>query len=325
MDFSIIIPTYNRRDYLKRTLELLSKQSKYKFSVIISDNCSSYDVNDVVESFSPEFQDNICVMKNPVNIGMAGNIASCFTKMTSDWCWFLADDDMPGINAVETIFDDIAFAQKENIGVIQYPHYDIQNKIIERKVIISNLKEYVDYFDLLYESGVTITKIQGSNIWLSNKVFSKKSIQDYIQFAFQYANTGIPQTIPILKMLEKQSSKMMIHNKIVVEYPEIGEEEKTWNVREIAIGISTLSYLPLDVDFEVKKKVCFDLMMKYKYLLDDYRKNGKTDVFLLNTVYENMYKYILPETEKEFFTRLIELAKDGKDMDLLLSIDLYGK
>ena len=71
----------------------------------------------------------------------------------------------------------------------------------------------------------------------------------------------------------------------------------------------------------------YNIMCIYScyYCFDDYRNKGKTDTFLLNTVYENMYKYILPDKEKEFFTQVIELAKEGKDIDFLLGIDLYSK
>ncbi len=321
MNLSIIITTYNRQNCLKRTLELLSKQTKSQFDILISDNCSSYDVHDVVKNFSVDFQDKICIMGNPVNIGMVGNITSCFTKMASDWCWFLADDDLPRLNAVETILEDIEYAQRENVGVIQYPHYAIPYEKIEKKVIIKNLKEYGDYSDLLYECGVTITNIQGSNIWLSNKVYCRERILDYVQFAFQYSNTGIPQTIPIIKMLEAQSSRMLIHNEIVVEYPAIGDEEKTWNVHDVALGLSTLSYLPLKEKAEVKRKVWYYLMLKYKYVLEDYKKRGETDILFLQVLYENMYKYILKEKEKEFLDHLIELAKDKKDIEFLSKME----
>lgn len=321
MDLSVIITTYNRRECLKRTLELLSKQTKDQFNIIISDNCSSYDVLDVIKGFSLGFKKRIIVMKNPANIGMVGNIASCFTKMTGDWCWFLADDDLPRLDAVETIYEDILFAQEKNVGVIQYPHYSIPDEIIKTRVIINDLSEYASYSELLYKNGVTLTNVQGSNIWLSNKVYCRERVLDYIQFAFQYANTGIPQTIPILKMLEKQSSKFLVHNKIVVEYPVLGDEQKSWNVCEIALGTSTLSYLPLDVDFEVKRRVWYYLMLKYKYVLEDYRKKGKTDLFFLQAVYNNMFKYILTEKENEFFVRLIELAKNEKEIEFLSKME----
>lgn len=328
MELSVIITTYNRRECLKKTLELLSKQTNSQFNIIISDNCSSYDVLDVVKCFSMDFQNRISVMKNPANIGMVGNIASCFTKMTGDWCWLLADDDLPRLDAVEKIFEDILFAQEENIGVIQYPHYSIPDEKIETRVIINDLSEYANYSERLYRNGVTLTNVQGSNIWMSNKVYCRERVLDYIRFVFQYANTGIPQTIPILKMLENQSSKLLIHNEIVVEYPVIGDEQKSWNVCEIALGTSTLSYLPLDVDFEVKRRVWYYLMLKYKYVLEDYRKKGKTDLFFLEAVYNNMFKYILTEKEKDFFIKLIELAKNGKEIEYMAKmekVDAYNK
>ena len=318
---SIIIQTYNRRARLLNTLRLLEKQNEKSFNVIISDNCSNYSVDDILSELSDEISSRIILTRNAANLGMVGNIVTCFNKINSKWCWLLADDDQPEENAVQTILQDINEAERINAGVIQYPHFDFSKDIFKEKIVVEELRDYVDYCNNLLNKGVSLTNIQGSNIWLSNKVFCKERIKRYIQFAYRYANTGIPQTIPIIKMLEEKKYKLLIHNKVIVHYPEIGNFEKTWNEVDIALGLSTLSYIPLDIDYEVKVGIWYFLMLRYKCVLHKYKEMGKSNYLFLKSVYENIYKFILKDEEKKFFELLIELAKEDSDIDFLKNWD----
>jgi glycosyltransferase involved in cell wall biosynthesis len=49
--FSIVIPVYNRREYLRRAIASCLKQTAREFEVIVSDDCSSEDLREVTESF----------------------------------------------------------------------------------------------------------------------------------------------------------------------------------------------------------------------------------------------------------------------------------
>lgn len=67
---SICIPTYNRCEYLKKSLESIVSQPEFtveNFEIVISDNCSTDDTFNVVQSFSQKFQ-NINYHKNETNI-----------------------------------------------------------------------------------------------------------------------------------------------------------------------------------------------------------------------------------------------------------------
>ena len=97
--------------------------------------------------------------------------------------------------------------------------------------------------------------------------------------------------------------------------------EKTWNEVDIALGLSTLSYIPLDIDYEVKVGIWYFLMLRYKCVLHKYKEMGKSNYLFLKSVYENIYKFILKDEEKNFFELLIELAKEDSDIDFLKNWD----
>ena len=69
---SICIPTYNRAEYLKVTLESIIRQKRFvetnDVEIVISDNCSADDTQQVVESIAKNFGDKIRYYRNEVNI-----------------------------------------------------------------------------------------------------------------------------------------------------------------------------------------------------------------------------------------------------------------
>lgn len=74
MDISVIIPTYNRREILKKCLELLAKQTypPDKFEVIIVDDNSTDGTAEMVRNFKAPFAANF-ILQDKNNGGPAAN------------------------------------------------------------------------------------------------------------------------------------------------------------------------------------------------------------------------------------------------------------
>lgn len=107
--FSILITTYNRKERLLQMLKSIEEQGLFdRYSILISDNCSDYDVEGVIkESFSEGFSSIITVHRWNFNIGMSSNISVSMALVESDWCLFLSDDDELMPNAISKILSDI--------------------------------------------------------------------------------------------------------------------------------------------------------------------------------------------------------------------------
>ncbi|MBD2774457.1 glycosyltransferase family 2 protein [Iningainema tapete] len=88
---SVIIPTYNRVEYLKEALNSAVKQTYQNIEIIVSDNCSTDNTQAVVESFPDS---RIRYWRQPTNLGMFANQMYAFKAGRGKYVASLHDDDM---------------------------------------------------------------------------------------------------------------------------------------------------------------------------------------------------------------------------------------
>jgi glycosyltransferase involved in cell wall biosynthesis len=67
MTIDIIIPTYNRKNYLKKAIDSVLKQSYKDINIIISDNDSDDLTEELVNEYLSKY-DNIYYYKQDINI-----------------------------------------------------------------------------------------------------------------------------------------------------------------------------------------------------------------------------------------------------------------
>src|SRR5574344_1254415 len=93
---TIVITTYNRRQPLYEQLHSLEIQGQYdKYSIIVSNNCSDYDVDKWLdEKLSLDFRNIVTVHNRKYNVGSDVNIAFSFQLVETQWMWLLSDDDV---------------------------------------------------------------------------------------------------------------------------------------------------------------------------------------------------------------------------------------
>jgi glycosyltransferase involved in cell wall biosynthesis len=92
---SICIPTYNRALYLRRCLQSVLSTKDNDIEVIVQDNCSPDNTEEIVNCFGDS---RVKYYKNPKNIGGVLNAISIIEKANGDFIFFLTDDDymLPG-------------------------------------------------------------------------------------------------------------------------------------------------------------------------------------------------------------------------------------
>jgi glycosyltransferase involved in cell wall biosynthesis len=91
---SICIPTYNRAPYLRDCLERCLKDVvlDFPFEIVVSDNHSTDDTEEVVRSFIAQ-DAPIRYVKGDVNTGMIPNMNSALRLGRGEYLTYLADDD----------------------------------------------------------------------------------------------------------------------------------------------------------------------------------------------------------------------------------------
>lgn len=98
---SVGIPTYNRPQGLRRTLECITGQSYQNLEIIVSDNAStSNETARVVQEFMRE-DPRIQYVRQPENIGSIPNFQFVLGKATGEFFMWAADDDEWDVSFVD--------------------------------------------------------------------------------------------------------------------------------------------------------------------------------------------------------------------------------
>jgi len=112
--FSIIVPSYNRKEEIPALLESLTKQTSYNFDVVIVDDCSKEPV-EVTQSYPFAVK----VIRNETNQGAAESRNIGARSAQQAWLLFLDDDDRFAPNKCEILAETIAVHQ--DINFVYHP------------------------------------------------------------------------------------------------------------------------------------------------------------------------------------------------------------
>lgn len=107
----IMIVTFNRDLYLKRTLEQLVNSPISDCEITIFDNKSSDRTKDVFLEFSSKFE-NLKYVKNHFNVGANANIVKAMESSTKEYYWILGDDDFYDFKDWQKVEDAINRGEK---------------------------------------------------------------------------------------------------------------------------------------------------------------------------------------------------------------------
>lgn len=157
MFFSVIIPTYNPKEYLETLLtSILHNRCLNEIEVIISDDCSTEDFDDVIENFS---QLNIRKIVNEKHYGFprAGRQNGA-DNANGTWICFSDQDDYFKDNAFDNI---LKYIKKHNIKNCLFSNF-IEYQIDTGKQIIRSAesgwthgkfyeKEFWDKYNICYD------------------------------------------------------------------------------------------------------------------------------------------------------------------------------
>lgn len=121
--FSIIIPTYNRSKYLACAIQGVLRQRYKNYELIISDNASTDDTQQVLSSRTSQ---QIRYFRNKKNIGWIGNIQNAIDHAKGTYILLHGDDDF--------IFDNTCLSQlhavlsKKSCGLVRMNYLTFADK-----------------------------------------------------------------------------------------------------------------------------------------------------------------------------------------------------
>ena len=86
------IPTYNRAAMLRRAIESALGQDYPAIEVIISDNASTDETQDICQEFTKK-DDRVTYIRQAANIGAVANFSEVLKRATCEYFMWLGDDD----------------------------------------------------------------------------------------------------------------------------------------------------------------------------------------------------------------------------------------
>jgi len=189
---TIAIPTYNRAIYLNNQLKSLIKQVEdfTDIEILICDNCSTDNTKYIVENYI-KFNKNVIYFRQEQNIGLDGNVLSCYENANGKYVWYLSDDDIIFDDAIHRVYE---FISKHTFSVLAFSFCDNKNKKNCNKAI-NTYRKYNDFSDS--KSIEDFFKV----IMISTLVVKKTSIDlDYFK---SLEPTIFPQVTLSLMILKK--------------------------------------------------------------------------------------------------------------------------
>lgn len=142
-DLAIIIPAY-KSTYLREALQSIASQTCKDFTLYIGDDCSPYNIRDIVSSFTDKI--NIVYKRFDTNLGGINLVKQwerCIALSNNEkWLWLFSDDDMMEPTCVETFYKAI----KETKSQYDIYHFDV-NIINETNTIIRIPPQYPQNLD----------------------------------------------------------------------------------------------------------------------------------------------------------------------------------
>lgn len=114
---SVIMPSYNTADYISDSIKSVISQTYQNWELIIVDDCSTDNTDDIVSYFS---DNRIKYMKNKKNMGAAATRNRALREAKGEWIAFLDSDDLWLPNKLEK---QINF-MKDNGYVFSYHNYE---------------------------------------------------------------------------------------------------------------------------------------------------------------------------------------------------------
>lgn len=282
---TITITTYNRKKRLLNQLSSIFSQEQVEdVQIIVLDNHSDYDIDEAIKSIIPvDVKIEYKLIIRPYNIESSGNISTSFMYCETEWMWLLADDDYTPPGAIKTILEDI-----ETYSNVSMFKYSIDGFCTEDNLKCTSISTYLNY----YKSGIHSS---GSMIFMSNNVFNVSKLYPYLGKAIAWNCTNVSHLIPILFSLSNNDGILQFRNKAIVKYvdPELGT---SWNYATIALGLSNISYLDLNISRKQHNLLCKLVVRDFNHRIFILKcleiKTRHLQVATYNTAYKKLFRHV---------------------------------
>ena len=280
--FSVIIPTYNHANYLKKALDSVLNQSFNNYEIIVIDDNSTDNTSAVVNSYK-----NKIIYKKIINnriIGKSRNLGIEISK--GEWLAFLDSDDEWLKDKLKIVFN---FIKNKN------DKYQIfcNNELFFRnsKKMFSNYGPFEDNF---YEKLL----VEGNCICTSASIVNKNFLfSEGVRFSEKRAFIGTEDYDFFLQLAKKNAKFFFINNFLGIHNYYHGSISSDY-FRHKKATINVINQ-HLNNNFDFKKKMILLRKIKYNLEFKDmlfFMKQNKFKKFILilfKLFFSSPYKFTI--------------------------------
>jgi len=285
---SVVIPTYNRADFLEYSLEIhIPILKKYSISIFVIDNASTDNTEKIVKKNIEQYK-YLHYLKNTTNIGADANFEKALKIPDTNYVWLLSDTyhlPVDGLvyllNLIESHTYDVIVFNLENTVEIPTQDYTNSNELLNdlgavmtcaavniyNKKLIENAHFSRYYNSHFIQTGIIFEDISTRNFlihWVQNyKVTSlkhpllQKTNWSHTYKAFEIGSKAWSNFVMSLPVSYSIESKM----KCIMDF---GKVSKLFTFKNL---ILLRSHGLLDVKTFFKYKLFFHLTIDYPQIV----------------------------------------------------------
>lgn len=132
---SIILPTYNGGRYIKQSINSCLRQTYTNLELIIVDDGSSNEIEDIIKSYSDR---RIKYFKHKKNLGLAQALNTGFANSIGEYLTWVSDDNFYIPEAIVTMVEALKEKQKIDFVYANFYVVDERGEIIRRVKVPSS-------------------------------------------------------------------------------------------------------------------------------------------------------------------------------------------
>ena len=162
LEISVVVPTYNRKQLVRRALESIRRQTLQPFEVIVVDDGSTDGTFEMLESEYPEFRH---IRQPHSGVSKARNLGLTFCGK-NNWVAFLDSDDEWKPNKLE----------KQAVWIARNPEYSIchcDEIWIRRGARVNPMKKHRKSGGWIYPSCLPLCVVSPSAVLIHSSVFEQ--------------------------------------------------------------------------------------------------------------------------------------------------------
>ena len=287
---TISIPSYNRNDSIKRSINILLSQLNEKVIINVFDNGSTVSVSHTLADIISKHL-NVRVFRNTENLGVSANIIKCFENCETKWMWLLGDDDPPRIDAIALILKSIE----------SNPDYCFLN-------FRSHLTE--ERHESFYTVGINefISKADnfGNVLMISLGVYNLEALNKNLRLVHQFSYCLAPHLIYLLVGLGSTGKSIFLNKELINFSLHNTAPSEIWSWLSVSMCLPILYELPLDISQSTKK------------ILGSHLNTHIKKPSIIFSILEQPKYYALPTYDKRYYLRQIFFRS------MLYKFNLFG-